>query len=415
MQRRDMLRSLLGACCAAGTLMLDHPWRPRFRIARAATGKTLVVLFQRGGCDGLNMVVPYGDDEYYRLRPTLAIVPPNAGNPASAVPVNGFFGLHPGLTALAPIYQAGNLAILPTVHYPNGSRSHFDGQAFLESGGTTRFPDGWLNRYLTTSPVSATLRAVGFGNTLWHSLRGAEVVSAFMTLDQSFGLPAGEEAALSQRLAQMYSQPPDLSRAYREDTQDFGQALLRDISTVRDLQPQQYLPANGAVYPDTLLGLQLRQTAQLIRSGVGLEVAALSMPRWDTHRSQGAGNIDGTHFQLFQEFAGALAAFSTDLGALMNHVIVLTMTEFGRTAAENGSGGTDHGNGCTWLAMGNAVRGGVYGAWPGLSPEQLYMGRYLQHTIDYRNVLGEVLSRHLSASALHVILPGHTYQPVGFL
>jgi uncharacterized protein (DUF1501 family) len=281
MQRRDFLRSLTGACCAAGTLMLD-PLRPHFRLAHAATGKTLVAIFQRGGCDGLNTVVPYGEDEYYHLRPTLAIDHPNTGNPEAALDLNGFFGLHPGLAALAPIYQAGSLAILPTVHYPSANRSHFDSQAFIESGATTKYPDGWLNRHLAMQPVSATLRAVGFGNTLVHSLQGAEIVSAFNNLESfSFGLTNAEDTALRSRLAQVYNQPIDFSRAYREDTHDFGQAMLHDLDVIKGLNPEQYSPANGAVYPETAFG-QATWMASISNTSRTLPVALPpSIPIWD--------------------------------------------------------------------------------------------------------------------------------------
>jgi uncharacterized protein (DUF1501 family) len=361
-------------------------------------------------------VVPYGEDAYYRARPLLAVAPPNAGNPAAAVALNSFFGLHPGLAPLVPIYQAGHLAVLPAVHYTNATRSHFDGQAFLESGTTTRQPDGWLNRHLTTRPVSAELRAVSFGNTLAHALRGAEVVSAFQDLEAfSFGLDRAEDEALWQRLDQVYSQSPDLLRAYREDMHDFGQRMLHDLGLVKELNPQQYQPANGAVYPETSFGQQLQQTAQLIKAGVGLEVAALNITGWDTHRNQGGGSVDSTHFQRLRDFASGLAAFYTDLDSLMTKVVVLTMTEFGRTVAENASGGTDHGHASTGFAMGHTVHGGIHGTWPGLLPEQLYLGRYLKHTIDFRNVFGEVIQRHLGNTSLPIILPGHTYQPIGFL
>ena len=416
MQRRDFLRALIGTCCAAGALTLDSPWRPSFRIAQAATGKTLVVIFQRGGCDGLNTVVPYGDDDYYQLRPTIAIAPPRAGDSEAAINLNGFFGLHPGLAALAPIYQEGAMAILPTVHYPDATRSHFDSQTLIESGALTKYPDGWLNRHLSTQPVDATLRAASFGHTLTHALRGVEVVSSFNSLTTfTFGLAVEEETALVERLTQVYGQIPDLSRVYHQDVYDFGKTAVRDLSVINSIDPSQYSPANGAVYPDSSYGQQLQQTAQLIKAGVGLEVAALNIGGWDTHRNQGSGNVDGRQFQRFQEFAKGIAAFYTDLGGRMNDVVILTMTEFGRTAAENGSKGTDHGNASTWFVIGKSVQGGIYGVWPGLRTEQLYLGRYLKHNIDFRNVFGEVLTQHLGNTSLNLVFPGYAYQPVGFL
>lgn len=421
MNRRDLLKSVVGASCAACAFAFDNPLRPRFRMAQAATGKTLVVVFQRGGCDGLNTVVPYGDDEYYKLRPTIAIAPPNAGDPEAAIPLSDrihadFFGLHPALAAFDSIYQAGDLAVMPTVHYPEASRSHFDGQAFIESADTLKTADGWLNRHLSTSAVAADLRAVGFGGALPQALKGPEIVSAFNNLTHfDLGLPEAEADTLLQNLGPIYGQVPDLRVPYQEPLHEFGRVLVHDLDVVRQITALPYAPANGAVYPNSGLGTQMRQTAQLIKAGVGLEIAALSIGGWDTHGNQGGGNTDGVQARRFADFAGSLAAFYDDLGSLMQDVLVLTMTEFGRTAKENGSRDTDHGNAATWLAMGGAVTGGIYGAWPGLREEQLYRGRYLSHTIDYRDVLGEVLTKHLGNGALNFLLPGHAYQPVGFL
>lgn len=421
MNRRGFLTSFVGASCAACALAFDNPLRPRFQTAEAATGKTLVVVFQRGGCDGLNAVVPYGDDAYYNLRPTIAIAPPNPNNPEAAIPLadgthTDFFGLHPALAAFDPIYKAGDLAVMPAVHYPEASRSHFDSQAFIESADTLKSIDGWLNRHLSTLPITADLRAVGFGSTLPHALKGPEVVSAFNNLAHfNLSLPEAESDALLQRLTPIYDQMPNLHVPYQESLYDFGRVLVHDLDVVSQVTATPYEPANGAVYPSSSFGAQLQQTAQLIKSGVGLEIAALSIGGWDTHGNQGGGNANGTQARRFADFANGLAAFYQDLGGQMRDVMVLTMTEFGQTAKENGSKGTDHGNASAWFAMGKSLTGGIYGAWPGLREAQLYRGRYLSHTIDYRDVLGEILTGHLGNGFLDYLLPAHAYQPVGFL
>ncbi len=421
MNRRGFLKTLMGTSCAACAFALDHPLRPRVRLAEAATGKTLVVVFQRGGCDGLNAVVPYGEDAYYNLRPTIAIAPPSVGDAEAAIALDDdthpdFFGLHPALAAFDPIYKAGDLAVLPAVHYPEASRSHFDSQAFIESADTEKLLDGWLNRHLSTSSITADLRAVGFGGTLPHALKGPEIVSAFNNLTHfKLGLPEAESNALLQRLTPIYGQTPDLNIPYQEPLHQFGRVLVHDLDVISRVTATPYVPANGAAYPSSSFGTQLQQTAQLIKSGVGLEIAALSMGGWDTHGKQGGGSADGVQARRFADFANSIAAFYHDLGSQMNDVVVLTMTEFGRTAKENASRGTDHGNASTWFVLGHAVSGGIYGAWPGLHEEQLYRGRYLQHTVDYRDVLGEILARHLGNTGLDFLLPAHDYQPVGVL
>ena len=416
MKRRHFVRELATVASGAAAALYLDPFRPRLRIARAAGGRTLVAIFQRGGCDGLNTVVPFGDSAYYSLRPTLGVRPPQAGNPAAALNLNGFFGLHPSLGALLPVYQAGQLAVLPAVQYPNASQSHFDGQQLIESGATDLDLDGWLNRHLVTLPATAQLRAAGFGTELPHALRGQEIVSSFNNIaDVDTGLPPGEEAAILEDLTRVYAQDPAGDRSNRLLVQRYGRAMVNDLSVLNSVDPSTYVPENGATYPTGGLGRQLRQVAQLIKEDVGLEVAALSIGGWDTHADQGAGDVTGAQARRHAEFAGSIAAFHRDLGARMQDVVVLTMTEFGRTARENASRGTDHGHASAWFVVGGRVLGGVYGAWPGLATAQLLDGRYLRHSVDFRNVMGEVLVRHLGNTNLGPILPGHTYSPVGFL
>jgi uncharacterized protein (DUF1501 family) len=420
-RRREFLRLLASAAATTGSFAAAGPLRPRLGFAQTSNGKTLIVVFQRGGCDGLNTVVPYGDSNYYALRPQLAVAPPDAGNPAAALALTGFsapsglFGLHPALAPLLPLWQAGQLAVLPATHYPNASQSHFDGQDLVESAAVPSTIDGWLNRHLVSLPRPAALRAVGFGTALPHALRGQLVVSIFDDLANfQLSLSPAQEGALLADLSQVYSQAPDSSRAYQSLVLEHGRAVVNDLSILSGIDITTYAPEHGAQYPSSTFGRQMRHVAQLIKADVGLEIAALGLGGWDTHSNQGGGAASGAQARRHADLAGGIAALLTDLGpSPVSDVVVLTMTEFGRTPAENGSGGTDHGNAAAWFVAGGHVHGGVYGQWPGLAPAQLARGRYLDHRVDFRNVLGDVLINHLGNTNLAAVLPGHAYQPVG--
>ncbi len=417
MKRRAILRHLTGTCLAAGMFALGGPFGLRMRPAQAANGKTLVVVFQRGACDGLNSVVPYEDDDYYRLRPSIAVRSPNALDPQAALDLDSFFGLHPALTALQSIYRAGDLAILPTVQYDDATRSHFDGQLFIESGAPTIGLDGWLNRHLVTKPKQAPLRAISLGAGVPDALRDEARVSTFNDLaDLRLDNDSDEEQLLKASLETIYAQTA--ASGYRNEVMRAGRIMLDELGLIDPGAMDSYQPANGAAYTDSSFGRQLMQVAYLIKLGVGLEIAALNIGGWDTHIRQGGGEADGIQARRLKEFSDGIAAFYTDLGAQMNDVVLLTMTEFGRTAAENASGGTDHGNAAVWYVIGKSVQGGIHmgaAGWPGLAEAQLLNGRYLAHTLDYRDVLAEVLNKHLNNNNLAALLPGHVYKPIGFL
>ena len=425
MKRRDFLRTLMAAGAGATASLYGNPFGPRFRFAHAQTGvKTLVVVFQRGGADGLNECVPYGLDEYYAIRPTIAIPDPSASGSAKAIDLDGFFGLHPAMAPLKPIYDAGDLAIFPACHYPNASRSHFDGQENVESGRDSATPDGWLNRYLAEVPRTAALRAVGFGSGLPHSLKGDVIVSSFRNITNfTLDLPDADAQLLIQDLTNAYGQPPDPGRLTRELVAATGRVTVNDLTALARIVAQSYTPANGATYPSSTFGSQMRQTAQLVKADVGLEVATVTLSGWDTHNNQ--GGTSGSMASRLADFSASLAAFHQDMGSGMGDVVVVTMSEFGRTSVENGSQGADHAHATTWLAMGGPILGGQI--YPHLSgnAQALYpgalrglrdvRGRYLDHSVDFRDVMGEVLTRHLGATNLANILPNHDYQPVGFL
>lgn len=381
----------------------------------AASGRTLVVIFLRGGCDGLNMLVPHGDSVYYKLRPNLGIASPSAGNPLSALDLDGFFGFHPSMTALHGLYQKGWVAALPAVHYPSASRSHFEGQDIIENATALPSTTGWLGRYLATL-TSADKKAFALTAGLPRSLLGSVPVSAFGDLrGLNLAVTKPDRDLITAILGSEYNNAPVKSHPYDGRLRVAGQQLQVDLA---ELQGVDALPvANGATYPATPFGRQLRQAAGLIKTRPGTELVALDMSGWDTHRWQGGSQPDGVHSLLLNQLSEAIAAFYTDLDSAASGVLTLAMTEFGRTAAENNSGGTDHGNASTWLAVGPMVRGGIHsvGGWPGLASTQLDQGRYLAQSTDYRDIYGEILARHLGVASPSGLLAGYAPQTVGFL
>ena len=429
MYRREFCRAILGVAFGASTYTFANPMRSLFRFVKEATGKTLVVIFQRGGCDGLNTIVPYGEDAYYNLRPNIGIARPNPGNSDSAIDLDGFFGLHPALAAFHPLFDNGHLAILPTVHYPEASRSHFDSEHFLESAASIGDRnnkdklDGWLNRHLATRNKPGQLRAVSFGNSVAQALRGEANVSAFKDLSKfNLGLDEDRGDLLLSRLIGLYGRSPDPDTVNRSLTHSAGEVALNNLDVINDIHSENYIPANGAVYPTSTYGRQLMQTAQLIKANVGLEVVTISQGGYDTHGEQGGAN--GRHAERLFDFSNGIVALYQDLGDRMSDVVILTMSEFGRTAQQNGSMGTDHGNASSWFVIsgGDNINGGIHGRWPGLKEDQLYKGRYLDFTVDYRNLLAEITTNFLGNPDLSIVFTGNggadsptSYNPLGVL
>jgi len=407
MKRRDLLKAFASCGILAGVSLQG------LQSAVAATGKTLVVIFQRGGCDGLNCIVPYGEDAYYRLRPRIGVLPPGQLN--GALNLDGFFGMHPAMAPLHALYQQGQVAVFPAVHYDNASQSHFDSQQYIESGAISRNTDGWLNRHLQSFPQSGDLRAISFNAELAQSLRGSILVpSATDLADMNLGVASTREATMLERLTRIYQQAPR-GNSYLRAQFSAGQTGIATLNLVKSLDVQHYVPDNGVVYPTTGYGTQLRQVAQLIKSGVGLEIATIDSGAWDTHANQGNGDPAGVQSGRLREFSAGIAALHADLGSYRNDVLILTMTEFGRTAQENASGGTDHGNASAWYAIGPMVNGGIHGQWPGLSAASLLRGRYLAHSIDFRDIFASLVAQHLGNTNVAAVVPGHVVTPLGFL
>jgi uncharacterized protein (DUF1501 family) len=363
--------------------------------------KILVAIFQRGAVDGLNMVVPFGEPRYYALRPSIAIPKPD-GTLNAAVDLDGFFGLHPALAPLKPMFDAQHLAIVDAVGSPDPTRSHFDAQDYMESGtpGYKGATDGWLNRALPREAgPSAPLRAVSLGDSLARTLRGHNDAVAVRSLND-FQVHDANGAATFES---MYENSHD------KLLNGTGQETFNAVKIMQSVQKQKYVPANGANYPNGGFGKNLQQIAQLIKANVGVEVAFADIGGWDTHVNETGGQpTNGQLANNLAQFGQALAAFHQDLGDRMEDVTLVTMSEFGRTVKENGDRGTDHGHANVMFVMGGDVRGGkIYGDWPGLQEEQLYDGRDLALTTDFRDVLGELVARHLGNSNLKSVFPGY--------
>ena len=373
--------------------------------------KTLVAIFQRGAVDGLNMVVPFGERNYYEVRPSISIPKPETGNIDSAINLDGFFGLHPSFSAFKPLWDSKRLAIVHAAGSPDNTRSHFDAQDYMESAtpGLKSTNDGWLNRYLQTKTDSekSLFRAVSFTQSMPRVLQGKAPAIAVANL-ADFTIRAGRSSESVQGgFEEIYA------RNLNDSLAGMGRETFEAVNYLKKVNPAQYKPENGAQYPRTPFGNSLLQIAQLIKAGVGLEVAFTDVGGWDTHVNQ--GNSRGQLANLLTQFSSAIAAFYVDLGRRMDDVVLLTMSEFGRTVRENGNRGTDHGHANAMFVLGNSVRGGkVYGKWPGLESDQLYEGRDLALTTDFRDVFGEIASRHLGNTNLKSVLPGYSLAATNF-
>ena len=387
-------------------------------LARAVYGaetsgrKKLVVIFQRGAADGLNIVVPHAESGYYAMRPSIAIPRPSGGID-SCIDLDGFFGFHPSLAPLKPLWDAGHLALVHASGSPDTTRSHFDAQDYMESGtpGVKSTEDGWLNRCLHSQEEEqpSPFRAVALGTSLPRILSGSEPAVAIDNV-RNFAVGGRGLAAVpvGSSFEAMYAQSVDaVLHGAANETFDA-------VKMLKSADPNRYQPASGANYPRGRFGDALRQTAQLLKADLGVEVAFTDIGGWDHHVNE--GSTQGQLATLLHEFSQSLAAFWIDLGPLAADTVIVTMSEFGRTARENGNRGTDHGHANVMFVLGGPVLGGrMYGKWPGLNDGQLYEGRDLAVTTDFRRVLGEAVYRHLGNRELDAVFPGFANQPNKFL
>jgi uncharacterized protein (DUF1501 family) len=406
--RRVFIRN--SALAVVGTAAL-----PSF-LARAAWGaaaslgrnKRLVVIFQRGAADGLNIVVPHAEPQYYALRPSINI-PRNA-----VIDLDGFFGLHPALSSFLPLWQQRHLAIIHAAGSPDATRSHFDAQDFMETGtpGLKATEDGWLNRSLHNLPLdgqASPFRAISLGPSLPRILSGTEPAVAMNNInDFALGGRNRNPSPAANAFEAMYDHSSD------SILHGTGEETFDAVRMLQSANPGKYTPAPGAEYPKGRFGDSLRQLSQLIKANLGVQVAFADIGGWDHHVNEGAA--EGQLANVLRDFSQSIAAFWIDLGDLAEDTVVVTLSEFGRTARENGNRGTDHGHANVMFVLGGPVQGGrVYGRWPGLDPSQLYEGRDLALTTDFRQVIGESVARHMGNSNLETVFPGFNNQPGRFL
>ena len=412
--RRFFLRN--GALAIAGTAVIPS-FLVRSVMAEAATapGRRLVVIFQRGAADGLNVVVPYREKNYYAMRPGIAIPE------TQVLDLDGFFGLHPSLAAFKPLYDQGHLAVVHAAGSPDMSRSHFDAQDYMESGtpGVKSTEDGWLNRALQaedlrhrcagTCEQHTAFRALALGSQVPRTLAGKVPAIALSNLNNFVvGARGPAPSVAANAFEAMYGDSGD--RIFHAA----GDETFEAVKMLRDANPAQYKPAAGIEYPNNDFGNNMKQIAQLLKSNLGVEAAFTDVGGWDTHQNQ--GGVNGQLSDRLREFSTAIAAFWQDMGDAAENVTLVTMSEFGRTARQNGTGGTDHGHANAMFVLGGNVKGGkVYGRWPGLADHELNEGRDLAVTTDFRQVLGEAVSKTIGANNLDLVFPGAKLRSAGFL
>jgi uncharacterized protein (DUF1501 family) len=405
---------------------------PGFLERTAAAGadrrRILITIFQRGAADGLNIVVPFGERDYYAARPSIAIAAPSrtAGveRDGRAIDLDGFFGLHPRLSPLLPLWQQRSLAIVHACGSHDPTRSHFDAQDYMESGtpGVKSTTDGWLNRVLRAErrperdvgrdairdgvrDGASPFRAVALAAQLPRTLQGTAPALA-MTDVSRFGVRGGARTQASFEA--------EYAAAADRVLQRTGKDAFDAIRQLDAASPARYQPENGAVYPRSAYGQALKQIAQLTKADVGLEVAFTESTQWDHHANEGAAT--GQLANRLDDFAQGIAALVTDLGSRMQDIVILTMSEFGRAVAENGNRGTDHGHANAMFVVGGSVNGGkVYGRWPGLAPAQRHDGRDLAVTTDFRDVFAEIAVRHLRVRDIRTVFPGFDVRRERFL
>ncbi len=386
-------------------------------LARTAFGagtprrtKQLIAIFQRGAVDGLSMVVPYGDADYYRSRPTIAVGRPSGTARDTALDLDGFFGFNPRLAPLKPLWDRHELAIVQACGSPDATRSHFDAQDYMESAtpGIKSTEDGWLNRYLQArkSERESSFRAVSLTQQLPRMLQGHAPALAMNQIGQ-FGIRSGGNETISAGFEAQYAAAAD------SVLNGVGREAFDAMKTLKAADPSRYRPEQGADYPRSAFGQALMQIAQLTKADLGLEVAFADLGGWDTHVNQ--GSAQGQLAARLDDFSRSIAALVTDLGDRMADTVVLTMSEFGRAVSENGNRGTDHGHGNAMMAIGGGIRGGkVYGKWPGLAVDRRYDRRDLAVTTDFRDVFAEVAVRHLGLNDTTRVFPGYNVRPSNF-
>jgi uncharacterized protein (DUF1501 family) len=399
------------ACAGLGTISaLTQPSWLGVNAAPTDNPRRLIVIFLRGAVDGLNVVVPYSEPNYYQYRPKIAI--PQPGTADGALDLDGRFGLHPSLAPILPLWKQGSLAFVHASGLTKEIRSHFDAQYYMESGlpDTRKQKDGWLNRLLGEANNKAPLQAISISANVPQILIGKRPVTSIGSTRQAGNRQAIDRKEVSSAFDQLYSGTDVLGRTYRG-----GRAARTQL--LKDLETEMKMANNGAPLPKGFAA-ETRSLARLMVKDPRIQIAFLQIGGWDTHINQ--GNSKGLLARNLGELAQGLATLQQELGAIYGQTQIVVMSEFGRTAKENGNGGTDHGHGnAIWLLGGNTKGGKVYGQWPGLAPEQLYQGRDLNVTTDFREPIAKILTNHLGLNAASTakILPNFSssidWSPIG--
>jgi uncharacterized protein (DUF1501 family) len=403
--RTTSRRQLLAKAGLATAAMAVPAWMPKMAFAHSHSSDRDVIIWVNlvGGCDGLSMVVPHGDPEYYAARPNIAIPQPGSGQAGRCTDLDGYFGLSGPMLDLLPAYQDGKLLIVNAVGRDNWTRSHFEAQKWVEAGSKEAVLGGWLGRHLAcTAPMGTDglIRALSFQASLTPALLGGPgVISARNPAEMTLGGGFNNDPELMSYLVRMYARNQDMTR-------DIVRGAANAVARIDGLNLDQYAPSGGASYTDTNFGSALKHSAALIKAEIGIEALHVERVGWDTHANQNP--LDGTMFNLMRELSGNLGAFYRDMAASdkMNWVMVVT-SEFGRTIRENGSNGTDHGTANCMFVMGGSVLGGrLAGTWPGIAPGQRFEGMDLRATTDYRTVLAEIIQKRLKNQNSQYVFPG---------
>lgn len=402
MLRRQFLLSL----GAAGLLLPVGRAAIAARTPVAAPGRRLIVVLLRGAIDGLSVVVPYGDDDYYRARSSIAIAPP--GRDDGGLDLDGFFALHPALASLLPRWQAGQLAFVHAAGSPDTTRSHFDAQDYIESGtpGRKATADGWMNRLLAQLPAAEGNRALNIGTVMPRILAGAQPVAMLASGQAATKAGPLDRPRIGQAFDQLYAGNDKYGDAYRASQQS-RREIMAALSSP-EIENEMQKASNGAPLPPVFVDDAAR-VARLMRGDPAVQLAFMAVGGWDTHANQGGAR--GQLANRLQPLGEGLAGLADGLGPLFDDTTIVVLSEFGRTVRQNGNGGTDHGHGnVIWLLGGQVAGRKVHGRWPGLAEANRYEGRDLAITTDFRSVLGSVLTHHLGLNnaALAKVFPDFT-------
>jgi len=410
-------RQFIGRAAGASAVALFPDWLPKIVMSKnyASNRDVIVSVFQRGGADGLSLVVPFADPNYYPGRPTIAIPrPDDTTKPAAQRGTNldNFFMFSPAMTGLMPAFQAQDLLMVHATGQLNVSRSHFDAQRYMEVGKPVdpTIVSGWLGRHLASIPPlmpGAPLRAIGVASGLQKTLVGAP--QTLPIADPTNYTIGGAAATQPQRLAFMQTDYASADEPVHSEALD----AVNTVNLLKAVNFAGYVPANKTVYPNSSFGHALRSVAVLIKANVGIEAAQVDIGGWDTHSAENPNS--GSLFNAMMDFANSLAAFYADVIATGNTVTVVAFSEFGRNVRENGSQGTDHGRGSVLFAMGKGIKGGrvLTKNWPGLARENLDSGQDLMVTVDYRDILSEIVQNRLANPNLGVVFPSWTPNMLG--